>query len=196
MKPVAEACLRNQQPIADALAPYLQVAGRWLELGSGTGQHGVYIAGRYPSVRWQLSDVADTLAGMSAWQREAGLPNLPEPIVLDAADAVAPGADYDGVFTANTLHFVGWPVAEAILDYASGSLKSGGTLAVYGPFNDNGRFTSEGNARLDAWLKSRDATSGIKDEQTIVARAAALDLILETATDMPANNRFIVFQKH
>ena len=196
MKPVAEACLRNQQPIADALAPWLQAAGQWLELGSGTGQHGVYIAERHPSVRWQLSDVADTLEGMRAWQQEAGLPNLPEPIVLDAADAVPPAPVYDGVFTANPLHFVGWEIAQAIITYASGSLKSGGTFAVYGPFNDNGRYTSDGNISLDKWLKSCDASSGIKDEQAIVDRAANCGLMLMSATDMPANNRFIVFQKN
>lgn len=196
MKPVADACLRNQQPIADVLAPCFESAKHWLELGSGTGQHGVYIAEHYPLVRWQLSDVAEALDGMRAWQYDARLPNLPEPIVLDAVDASAPASNYDGVFTANTLHFVGWPVAEAILGYASGSLKSGGTFAVYGPFNDNGRYTSEGNAGLDTWLKSRDAASGIKDEQAIVSRAAAVGLTLASAVDMPANNRFLVFKKN
>ena len=45
-KPVNPACLRNQGPIEAALSSRLRAGAKVLELGSGTGQHAVFIAER------------------------------------------------------------------------------------------------------------------------------------------------------
>ncbi|WP_148864477.1 DUF938 domain-containing protein [Marinobacter fonticola] len=195
MKPVAEACLRNQQPIAEALAPLLDQPGRWLELGSGTGQHGVFLAQRHPHVVWQLSDVAAAQPGLRAWQTDVGLPNLPVPRELDVACQTPPPEHYDGVFTANTVHFVGWPVVKGLMSCASSVLEAGGWFAVYGPFNKNGQYTSQGNEALDAWLKSRDPASGIKDDTAVIELALSYDLAFDQDQAMPANNRMLFFRK-
>ncbi|TBW58788.1 DUF938 domain-containing protein [Marinobacter halodurans] len=195
MKPVAEHCLRNQAPIAEALHPYLEAGGRWLELGSGTGQHGVFIAGREPQVQWQLSDVAEAHAGLLAWQSDAGLPNLPPPWVLDVTRDEPPPRDFDGVFTANTLHFVGGPVVDSLLCCAAGALVESGWFAAYGPFNREGQYTSAGNAALDGWLRGRDPDSGLRDEAEVIGWAADHHLAFVTAQDMPANNRLLIFTK-
>lgn len=195
MKPVSEPCLRNQQPITDALTPYLQSHHRWLELGSGTGQHGVYIAQHFPEVVWQLTDLADAQEGLRLWQTEAALNNLPPPQPLDVTNAAVSGSLYDGVFTANTIHFVSWQIASALIQFASASLITGGIFGIYGPFNEKGRFTGDGNARLDAWLKGRDPTSGIKDRDDIAREAQIHSLTLEADMTMPANNRILVFRK-
>ena len=42
-------------------------------------------------------------------------------------------------------------------------LECGGVFCLYGPFNYHGGYTSESNARFDAFLKSRDPDSGIRD---------------------------------
>lgn len=196
MKPVAEHCLRNQAPIAEALRPYLEAGGRWLELGSGTGQHGVFIAGREPQVTWQLTDLAESLPGLRAWQSEAGLANLPPPVVLDVTRTGPPAHDYAGVFTANTVHFIGWAVVDALLRCASEALAADGWLAIYGPFNREGQYTSAGNATLDAWLRERDHDSGIKDEADVIEQAALYHLAFVTAQAMPANNRLLMFKKN
>lgn len=195
VKPVAEACLRNQQPIAETLAPVLERPGHWLELGSGTGQHGVFLAQQYPHINWQLTDVAEAQSGLRAWQEEAGLPNLPPPQALDVACDRPPVARYDGVFTANTVHFVGWPVVEGLLTCATSVLEAGGWFVIYGPFNKDGRFTSEGNEALDAWLKSRDPASGIKDDTAVVELARRYGLEFQKDEAMPANNRMLFFIK-
>ena len=68
-------------------------------------------------------------------------------------------------------------------------------FALYGPFNYNGRHTSESNARFDAMLRARDPASGLRDFEAIDALAEAAGLILQEDNAMPANNRLLVFQR-
>lgn len=195
-KPVAEACLRNQEPIARVLRELLTEPAQVLEIGSGTGQHAVYLARAMPWLHWQPSELPGQLDGIRAWRDDAGLPNLAEPVALDMSQWPWPVAGpFDAVFTANTVHFVGWPLVDALLAGTARVLRPGGQFCVYGPFNENGRFTSPGNEALDHWLKQRDPDSGIKDRQDVVERAAAVGLVFQQEFAMPANNRILVFER-
>ena len=192
-KPVAEACLRNQAPIAETLSHILTEPARVLEIGSGTGQHAVYISARLPHLTWQPSELAVNLPGIRAWMQDVRLPNVLEPLVLDMGGADWPTQVYDAVFTANTVHFVGWHLVDAMLDGVAGVLKPGGLFCVYGPFNYDRQYTSPGNQQLDLWLKSRDPESGIKDIAALCQHAQARGLQLRQDEVMPANNRLLVF---
>ena len=79
----------------------------------------------------------------------------------------------------------------------SALLKSGGRFFVYGPFNYGGQYTSSSNRDFDGWLKQRDENSGIRDIAYVVDLAASQQHSLQLKEDiaMPANNRFLVFQK-
>ena len=48
-----------------------------------------------------------------------------------------------------------------------------GLLAVYGPFNYGGEYTSASNRDFDAWLRRRDPQSGLRDVEAVHALAAA-----------------------
>lgn len=195
MKPIAESCLRNQQPIADVLENVLCDATTVLELGSGTGQHGVYLAERFSHLKWQPSDLRECLPGMKLWWQEAQLDNLCEPIELDVTQNHWPVTmAYDAVFTANTIHYVGWHIAEALLTGGAKALKQGGVFCIYGPFNEGGKYTGEGNRQFDQWLKARDPESGIKDIETVQDTLASFNLTLRERHQMPANNLILVFQ--
>ena len=61
----------------------------------------------------------------------------------------------DAMFTANTLHIMDFPSVESFFRGAGRVLPAGGVLAVYGPFNYGGRFTSDSNARFDAILRAQ-----------------------------------------
>lgn len=197
--PMAESCLRNQQPILEILSGYLGSGPRHcLELGSGTGQHAVYFAQHQAQWRWQPSDTQVQLAGIELWRQHCQLENLLPALELDADNAAQRDKlkpDYDAVFMANTIHFVKQQTALNLLRTAQRALQPSMQLFIYGPFNDDGKFTSEGNRQLDLWLKARDAQSGIRDEQWLYAHAERLQFRVSNKHLMPANNLMLVFEK-
>jgi len=117
------------------------------------------------------------------------------PIALDVNDSGWHGGRYDAVFSANTLHIMSWPEVERFFAGVGEVLAPGGVLVVYGPFNYNGTYTSDSNARFDAWLKQRDPASGVRDFEAVDALAKTQGLVLQQDIAMPANNRSLVWQK-
>ena len=193
-KPFAPSCERNQGPILEVLQRHLGTTRRVLEIGSGTGQHAVHFAAAMPWLAWQCSDRADNLPGIAAWRDEAALANTPPAIELDV-DGPWPGNRFDAVFTANSLHIMGWTEVEAFFAGVGRVLEPGGLLAVYGPFNYGGDYTSQSNREFDAWLKARDPRSGIRDAGAIDALAHGVGLVLLEDNDLPANNRCRVWRR-
>lgn len=194
-KPFAPASERNRGPILAHLAPLLGRARTVLEIGSGTGQHAVHFAAAMPWLRWQASERPEHLPGIAQWLEEAALPNTPPALALEVEHGPWPAARVDAVFTANTLHIMGWPQVRALFAGVDDVLAADGVLAVYGPFNYRGAYTSQSNAQFDAWLKARDAASGIRDFEAVDALAAEIGLRLLDDHAMPANNRLLVWRR-
>ena len=194
-KPYAESCEQNRVPILAVLRAAFADRQHVLEIGSGTGQHAVYFGAELPHLRWQTADVRAHHPGINAWLAEAGLPNVLPPLELDANETGWHSGRYDAVFSANTLHIMGAAEVEKCFAGIGQVLEPGGVLAVYGPFNYQGQFTSESNARFDQWLKSRDPASGIRDFETVDALARQQGLVLLHDHAMPANNRTLVWTK-
>jgi cyclopropane fatty-acyl-phospholipid synthase-like methyltransferase len=194
-KPFAESCEQNRGPILAVLRDVFADRRRVLEVGSGTGQHAVYFAAELPHLVWQTADVPQHHAGIRLWLAEAALPNVLPPIALDVKETGWRRGRYDAVFSANTLHIMSWADVEEFFAGVGEVLEAGGVLAVYGPFNYNGAYTSESNARFDAWLKARDPASGIRDFERVDALACAQGLVLQQDIAMPANNRTLVWRK-
>jgi SAM-dependent methyltransferase len=194
-KPFSESCERNKAPILASLREVFSQPARILEIGSGTGQHAVHFGAALPHLLWQTSDLPANHAGIRAWLDEAALPNVLAPIVLDV-NGPWPMHHYEGVFTANTLHIVSWALAQKLIAGAARVLEKGGRLAIYGPFNYGGTFTSDSNARFDDWLKNRDPVSGIRDFEAVMKCAEINGLHLHADHAMPANNRLLVFVKN
>lgn len=195
-KPYAGSCEQNRAPILAAIKPRLVDALALLEIGSGTGQHAVYFGAELPRLSWQTSDLAEHHSGIQAWLDSAGLPNVQPPLALDVSDREAwPRDAYDAVFTANTVHIMGEAAVADLFSGVGRLLGGGGVFMIYGPFNYEGRYTSDSNARFDDWLKERDPESGIKDLGWLKSLADAADLVLEDDIEMPANNRILVWRK-
>lgn len=193
-KPYSESCDQNRQPIFDVIQPLFKDCKTLLEIGSGTGQHAVYFGHDMPHVQWQTSDVIDNHAGINLWLEEAALSNVLPPIALNVISDAWPTQTYDAIFSANTLHIMDKTAVSALFKNLPNILKKDTILAIYGPFNDNGNYTSESNARFDQWLHDRDPNSGIKDFEWVdeLAQQAGLQLINDVA--MPANNRILCWQ--
>ncbi len=194
-KPWSEACDRNREPILEVLREAFAGVTQVLEIGSGTGQHAVHFAAALPHLQWQPTDRPEHLAGIAAWRDEAALPNLREPRVLDVDDGQWPIGACDGLFSANTLHIMGWPSVENFFHGAGRVLQSGGVIAVYGPFRYGGRHTAPSNAQFDAFLRGRDPQSGIRDFEAVDALAAAQGFALIADHAMPANNRVLLWRR-
>lgn len=193
-KPYSEACARNRDPILAVLRRHFADRRQVLEVGSGTGQHAVHFAAALPGLTWQTSDRAENLPGIRQWIEESGLTNLPPPLTLDVTGRW-PHARYDALFTANTLHIMGWPSVCALFAALPGMLSADAVLAMYGPFNYDGAFTSASNETFDAWLKQRSPESGIREFSAVDALARQSGFTLLEDCPMPANNRTLIWRR-
>ncbi|MBB3107811.1 cyclopropane fatty-acyl-phospholipid synthase-like methyltransferase [Psychrobacter luti] len=199
--PFSQACENNKQPILEILQQELQGFNHVLEVGSGTGQHSVYLAPRLGHLTWQTSDVLAHHATINAWHAAYPAPNLYAPLTFDVSHDSVPtnkavAAPYDAVFTANTLHIMSWSLVEKLFELVGEALSINGKLIVYGPFNENGHYISVGNQQFDISLQQHDPKSGIRHLEDIIALAKTHHLRLSDRYAMPANNQLLVFQKH
>jgi hypothetical protein len=194
MKPHAPSCDRNQGPILEVLLKHFSDVKQVLEVGSGTGQHAVHFGAAMPWLTWQTADMAENLPGIRLWLDDAKLPNVLAPVELAASGPWPPGP-YDAVFSANTLHIMGWPEVQKLFAGLDRVMARKALLAVYGPFNYGGRFTSESNAQFDVWLKERSPASGIRDFEAVNALASSIGLTLLADYEMPSNNRTLLWSR-
>lgn len=195
MKPFAESCEQNKQPILAVLKQYLQNAESVLEIGSGTGQHAVFFAEQFSHLSWMASDQAKYHEGINLWLEEYLQGNIQGPLLLDVNQKDWPVEATDAVFSANTVHIMGWSSVENMFAGIGRVLNKGGYFCLYGPFNYNGQFSSESNAQFDAWLKQRDPLSGVRDFEALQELANKAGLVFVHDHEMPANNRILVWQK-
>ena len=193
-KPYSPSCDRNREPILEVLRGCFSDRKQVLEVGSGTGQHAVFFAAAMPWLTWQAADMAENLPSIRMWLDEAALPNLLPPVEL-AATGPWPKGRYDAVFSANTLHIMGWADVVKLFAGLDGVMAKDAVLAVYGPFNYGGKFTSDSNAQFDVWLKQRSSASGIRDFEAVNALAESIGLKLIADHAMPANNRTLVWKR-
>jgi len=191
--PFSEACERNKAPILEVLREVFANRSHVVEIGAGTGQHAVHFARHLPHLSWQPTDRSEYLPGLVARIAAEGATNLRPPLELDVLQPEWPPLHADAVFSANTLHIMGWPEVEAFFHGVGRLLSGGGMLAVYGPFRYRGRFTTQSNADFDRMLRDRDAASGIRDFEAVDRLAARAGLELHRDVAMPANNQLLVW---
>lgn len=196
----SQACENNKQPILEVLQQELQDSIHVLEVGSGTGQHSVYFAPRLTHLTWQTSDVFVNHATINAWHAAYPAPNLYAPLTFDVSRDSVPvnevaTASYDAVFTANTLHIMSWTLVAKLFQLVGDMLPLNGKFIVYGPFNENGIYSSASNRQFDHSLRQRDANSGIRHLEDVIELASQYHLTLSKRYAMPSNNQILVFEK-
>lgn len=195
-KPFAQSCEENKSVILKELSTLFSNSKNVLEIGSGTGQHAVFFAKHLPHLNWQPSELDENIKGIKCWMEEPALNNISEPKIIDVAnDEWLIYGRFDAAFTANTLHIMSIKHVEKVFTGLSKHLAKNGLFCCYGPFNKNGDFTSDSNARFDVWLKQRDAASGIRDMAELISFAKAVGIKLVDDIEMPANNRLLVWKK-
>lgn len=192
----APAALRNRGPISEILHDWLPAQGVVLELASGTGEHVVHFAERFPGLQWQASDIhPDALASIAAWRKEAALPNLREPLTIDASLSDWPIDRADAILSINMVHISPWASALGLLDGAARLLPKGAPLILYGPWVQAGIPTAPSNLEFDADLKRRNPEWGLRSVEEFAAAAKARGLVLKDTAAMPANNLMLLLER-
>lgn len=192
----APAALRNREPIAEVLSEWLPARGLVLEIASGSGEHAVHFAERFPALEWQPSDIhPDALASIEAWRSAAALPNVRAPLAIDAASADWPIERADAVLSINMVHISPWGSALGLMDGAARLLNLGAPLILYGPWLSDTLPPAPSNLEFDADLKRRDPEWGLRVVEEFADSAAAKGLDLIETRTMPANNMMLLFRR-
>ncbi len=214
----APATARNREPLLQALKPYIRPAQRVLEVGSGSGEHAMFLASRLGVALWQPSDPnpracasihAWRLAPGELWATAASTESTPPPeactIVQPAQtlDVSTPewwasvkSAPFDALISVNVVHIAPWQVAEGLFAGAGHLLPAGGALCLYGPFRFPGEALAPSNEDFDLHLKGLDPTYGIRAIDDLIEVGASQGLALSATLPMPANNHVLVFRRN
>ena len=191
----SQACENNKDFILEVLREAFADRRDVLEIASGTGQHACYFAAGLPELEWQPTDMADNLPGMERWLGTYADDNLRPARELDVRWRDWGVEIPEAVFSANSLHIMGWSAVEALFAYLGTGAPAGNRLCIYGPFNYEGLYTSASNARFDQWLAEQNPDSAIRDFEAVDELANSAGYQLRADHSMPANNRFLVWDK-
>lgn len=194
-KPTAPAVQRNRDAILEVLLSEFASRRLVLEIGSGTGEHAVYFAPHLHWLTWQTSDRSLNHPGILAWLADASGANLRAPLTIDVASPPDLNADFDAVFSANTAHIMSTAEVRKMFALVGKVLLPGGIFCLYGPFNIDGEFTSDSNARFDASLRAQDPGMGIRELETLDDLAKQEGMVRSSLYAMPANNFIAVWSR-
>jgi len=195
--PASPSSARNRDPILALLRRWLPASGTVLEIASGLGEHAAWSAEALPGITWQPTDRSEeALEILRARRAAAGLANLAEPLVQNAADPETwPLARADAIVCINMVHISPWSATEGLMAGAARLLPDGGALILYGPYIETGVETAPSNLAFDADLKRRDPAWGLRDLADVQALAAAQGLSLTERVAMPANNLCLLLRR-
>lgn len=192
VKRQAPAAGRNVGPIGDVLDDWLPDSGLVLEIASGTGEHALAFARRFPALDWQPSDPdPQALASIAAWQAE-GPPNLYPPIELDVTGNW-PVDRADAILCVNMVHISPWQCSLGLLDGAARLLRERAPLILYGPWLEAETEPAPSNLAFDLDLKARDPRWGLRLVEDFAAEAALRGFLLAERRHMPSNNLMLKF---
>ena len=161
---------RNRDCIEDVLSKIIKKNGSILEIGSGSGEHGVVFQKRFPEVIWQTSD-SDLLHRKSiiSWiEYEELSTKMPQPLELDVEKVPwrLPRKlvnSLQGIVSINMIHVAKWSCTIELFKGAGELLKEGRFLILYGPFKIDNKHISQSNYFFDNSLKAKNTLWGIRN---------------------------------
>lgn len=190
----APAAARNVGPIGDVLAEWLPPSGLVLEIASGTGEHALAFARRFPALEWQPTDPdPEALTSIAAWAQD-GPANLRPPIAFDVTALDWPVGQADAILCINMVHISPWQCSLKLLDGAGRILPPGAPLILYGPWLEQRVEPAPSNLAFDASLKDRNPDWGLRLVEDFAGEAAKRGLTLTQRRPMPSNNLMLMFE--
>ena len=193
---------RNKDSIGDVLSKIIKKNGSILEIGSGSGEHGVYFQNRFPEIIWQTTD-PDLLHRKSiiSWIEHENLSKeMPQPLVLDVEKIpweipLKLVHSLQGIVSINMIHVAEWTCTIALFKESAKLLKNGQFLIFYGPFRIGNKHTSKSNYLFDNSLKMQNNHWGIRNLEEVSEEGKKNGFFQEDIIDMPANNFSIIYRK-
>ncbi len=192
---------RNRDCIGDVLSRIIK-KGSVLEIGSGSGEHGVVFQKRFPGIIWQTSDPELMhRKSISSWiEYEELNKKMPQPLTLDVE--IIPweiplklASSLQGIVNINMIHVAKWTSTVALFRESAKLLKNEQFLVLYGPFKIDNKHTSQSNYFFDNSLKMQNKLWGIRNLEEVTDEAKKNGFIQEEMIRMPANNFSIVYKK-
>ena len=193
---------RNRDSIVVVLSKIIKKYGSILEIGSGSGEHGVFFQKRFPEIIWQTSD--PELAhrkSISSWIKHEELnKKMPQPIVLDVEKIpweipMNVVHSLQGIVSINMIHVAQWSCTVALFRESGKLLNKGKFLMLYGPFKIDKKHTSQSNYCFDNSLKIQNDFWGIRNLEDVSDEAKKFGFLQESTINMPANNFSIIYRK-
>ena len=192
---------RNRDCIGDVLSRIIK-KGSVLEIGSGSGEHGVVFQKRFPEIIWQTSDPELMhRKSISSWiEYEELNKKMPQPIPLDLEKipwriAFPITHSLIGIVCFNVIHIAQWSCTIALFKESGKLLKNGQFLMLYGPFKICNEHTSQSNYFFDNSLKMQNDLWGIRNIDEVTEEAKKNGFFREDIISMPANNFSIIYRK-
>jgi len=194
--PHNQAAENNKKPIFEAWNRLGLSRHSVFEIGSGTGQQGIFLCSKLPELYWFPSEVTTNLPTLKLWYKAAigvGVDNFSSPIDFDIEQGDFPSEKFSLVYTSNVLHIVSNQLAQCLIERVNERLENGQYFVCYGPFKVNNAFTTESNKEFDHWLKMQ-GYGGLLDISQI-ENWSRDQLKLKHKEPMPANNFLLLFEK-
>ena len=196
------AAQRNKDFIGNRLSTIIKKDDLILEIGSGSGEHGVFFQKRFPEIIWQTSD-PDLLHRKSiiSWiEYEELNEKMPQPLELDVENIPWEipwnlAHSLQGIVSINMIHVAQWSCTIALFKGAGKLLKSGQFLMLYGPFKIGNKYTSQSNYFFDNSLKMQNEFWGIRNLEEVGDEGKKNGFLQEHIITMPANNFSIIYRK-
>jgi len=193
---------RNRESIGEVLSRILLTRGFILEIGSGSGEHGVVFQKNFPEITWQSSDPELIHRNsISSWIDHAEL-NLKMPQPLDIDVEKIPWEisselmiSLQGIISINMIHMASWNCTTSLFNESGKILNNGQFLMLYGPFKFDNKHISQSNALFDSSLKMQNKSWGVRDLREVGKEATKNGFIEEKLIRMPANNFSVIYRK-
>ena len=193
---------RNRDCIGDVLSRIIKKKGSILEIGSGSGEHGVFFQKRFPEIIWQTSDPELVhIKSISSWIKYEKLNKImPLPILLDVEKfplkiPLKLVNSLQGIVSINMIHVAQWTSTIALFRESGKLLNKGQFLMLYGPFKIGNNNTSKSNYLFDNSLKMQNDLWGIRNIEEVSDQGEKNGFIQEDIISMPANNFSVIYRK-
>ena len=195
------ATIRNRDSIARVLSDYISPNSLFLEIASGSGEHGVFFQKTFPSIIWQTSDPELVhRKSITSWIKHEGLfLKMPEPLDINVEKRPWPITKQirsliKGIVCINMIHISPWNCTKALFRESKNNLNQNHFLMIYGPFIRKDVQTSDSNLNFDQSLKFQNPLWGIRHLDEVNKLAFMNGFVQDKVIEMPANNLSVIYR--